>query len=43
MSIADAGEHYSLHKTELLKFGGNERFNSFLASYKNAETGESPF
>ena len=26
MSIADAGDTYSLQKVELLKFGGNDRF-----------------
>jgi hypothetical protein len=43
MSIADAGEHFSLHKTELLKFGGNDRFTTFLNSYKREEGGESAF
>ena len=34
MSIMDAGETYSIQKIELLKFGGNDRFKSYLDSYK---------
>jgi hypothetical protein len=37
MSIADAGETYSLQKVELLKFGGNDRFRTFLESFKASE------
>ena len=37
MSIADAGEKYSPHKVELLKFGGNERYKKFLDSYRNPD------
>ena len=33
MSIADAGERYSQHKVEILKFGGNDRFRDFLKQY----------
>ena len=43
MGIADVGEIYSQHKTELLKFGGNERFVHFLESYRDEETGECVF
>jgi hypothetical protein len=31
MSLVDAGEKYSPHKVELLKFGGNERLKNFFA------------
>lgn len=37
MSIADAGETYSLQKVELLKFGGNDRFRQFIESFKVRE------
>lgn len=43
MSIADAGERYSQHKTELLKFGGNDRFKQFLNLYTEEESEESVF
>ncbi len=33
MSIADAGDTYSIQKVELLKFGGNDRFKNFLESF----------
>ena len=34
MSVVDAGETYSLQKVELLKFGGNDRFRTFLDSFQ---------
>ena len=37
MSIVDAGETYSLQKVELLKFGGNDRFRTFLESFRVSE------
>lgn len=43
MSIADAGERYSPHKVELLKFGGNERFKNFFSAYWHPETGDPIF
>ena len=43
MSIVDAGETYSLQKVELLKFGGNDRFRTFLESFKASEEDKSPF
>ncbi|TNV87246.1 hypothetical protein FGO68_gene2617 [Halteria grandinella] len=43
MSIADAGERYSPHKVELLKFGGNERFKNFFAAYWHPESGDPIF
>ncbi len=44
MSIVDAGETYSLQKVELLKFGGNDRFRTFLDSFKASDEDEkSPF
>jgi hypothetical protein len=43
MSLADAGEAYSLQKVELLKFGGNERFRQFLDSFREPNTEVSVF
>ena len=43
MSIADAGETYSLQKVELLKFGGNDRFKQFLDSFKNEDENSEHF
>lgn len=43
LSIADAGERYSPHKVELLKFGGNDRFKTFLNNYQDEESGQSVF
>ena len=35
ISLIDAGERYSPHKVELLKFGGNDRFKCFLDTYRD--------